>query len=134
MVDAAIADDLIVGMLCGEGENERRSGTLSFFEKGCEGGVYNVAVQKASKFVLCRRIVAAGVSFHVTSRILRYVSDVTWVSQVSRGISNLKLLLIFVLLLSLHFRRFLMFSALAGLFPLRSMSLPPTQLATLTSC
>jgi hypothetical protein len=38
MVDAALADNLTVGMLCGEDENERgrRSGTPSFFENGCE--------------------------------------------------------------------------------------------------
>jgi hypothetical protein len=40
--------------------------------------------------VLCRRIVAAGVSFHATSRILRDVSDVTGLSQFSLGISDLK--------------------------------------------
>jgi hypothetical protein len=40
--------------------------------------------------VVCRRIVAAGVSFHATLRILRDVSDVTGVGHVSLGISDLK--------------------------------------------
>jgi hypothetical protein len=72
-VDAAIAEDLIVGMLCGEDDDWRgRSyGIPSFFEKGREGRVYNVTVRKAKQFVHCRRTVAAGVSFHATSRILR---------------------------------------------------------------
>jgi hypothetical protein len=69
-IDAAIVDDLIVGMLCGKDEDERgRSSVIPrFFEKGCEGRVYNVTVRKAKQFVLCRRIVAADVSFHATSR------------------------------------------------------------------
>jgi hypothetical protein len=87
-VDAAIADDLMVGMHCGEDEVERcgSSGIRSIFENGCEGRVYNVTVRKAKHFVLYRRIFTAGVSFHATSRILRDVSDVTGVSQVSLGI------------------------------------------------
>jgi hypothetical protein len=40
--------------------------------------------------VLCRIIVAVGVSFHATSRILLDLSDFTWVSQVSLGISDLQ--------------------------------------------
>jgi hypothetical protein len=38
-VDAAIADDLIVAVLCGDDEDERgrRSGIPSISEKGCEG-------------------------------------------------------------------------------------------------
>jgi hypothetical protein len=35
-------------------------------------------------------VVAAGVSFLATSRILRDLSDITWVSQVSLGISDLQ--------------------------------------------
>jgi hypothetical protein len=48
-VDAAIADELIACMLCGEDEDERgrSSGIPSFFEKGCEGRVSNVTVGKA---------------------------------------------------------------------------------------
>jgi hypothetical protein len=91
-IDSAIVDDLIVGMLCGEDEDERgRSSVIpSFFEKGCEGRVYNVTVRKAKQFVLCKRIVAAGVSFHATSRIMCDVADVTGASQVSVGNSDLK--------------------------------------------
>jgi hypothetical protein len=91
-IDAATVDDLIVGMLYGEDENERgrSSGIPTFFEKGCHGKVYNVTVRKAKQLVLCRRIVAAGVSLHVTSRIMRNVADVTGVSQVSLGISDLE--------------------------------------------
>jgi hypothetical protein len=91
-VDAAVADDLIVGMLCGEDDYERgrSSGIPSFFEKSCEGRVYSVIVRKAKQFVLCRRIAAAGVSFHATSRILRDVPDVTGVRHVSLGIFDLK--------------------------------------------
>jgi hypothetical protein len=91
-LDAAIADDLVVRMFCGEDEHERgrRSGIPSFFVKGCEGRDYNVTVRNSKQFVLCTRIFAAGLSFHATSRILRDVSDVTGVNQDSRGFSDLK--------------------------------------------
>jgi hypothetical protein len=120
-VDAAIADDMIVVMLCGEDEDERgrSSGIPSFFEKACEGRAYNVTFRNSKQFVLCRRIVAAGVSFHATSRILGDESCYgAGGGHVSLGIPDLKVADFIRSTVAFVLQMILMFSTLAGPFPL----------------
>jgi hypothetical protein len=84
--DAAIADDLTVGMLCGEDEDGggRRSGVPSSFEKGCAGeDPLREALQQRGRFTKLswfqRLLGCLSEPFHSSSGDLRRTCDsFTW--------------------------------------------------------